>query len=524
MAEVDPDAKWLQMTWVFYFDRKHWTNERIKSMVRSVPQDKMILLDYYCENKEVWQMTEKFFDQPYIWCYLGNFGGNTMIAGNLKTVEERIENTFKNGGDKVWGIGSTLEALDVNPMMYEFLFEKAWTDGPTDIESWISNYASSRCGSKDDNFLKAWDILSKDVYTSAAQLGQGTLTNSRPDFRGNGNWTTRPGIKYDNRQLLKAWDLLLQSKKKDRDSYELDLVNVARQALSNHFKVLRDKFTMAYDVKDKVKAEQIGLEMLDLLDDLENLLATRTDFMLGKWLEDAKSFAVNAEEVKYYETNARTLLATWGVKGQSLNDYANRTWAGMTKGYYRKRWEMFIYGVVAAMSKGKDFDEVKFKEEVTTFEWLWTKQNELYRADETGDSLKVATDLYSKYAKSIHHAQSSNGTQLAIWNPSVITPNFLEHKVELGKNLNAAGNYIVIFKYTKGGNAAIMKDLELLEDGKVVATDKHQGFTGFKHKDNIFKLQLKNFKPGARYQLRIKLRADGGKDSTGQILFFKTNK
>ena len=204
MTQVDPNATWLQMTWVFYFDRHNWTNERIKAMVTSVPQDKMILLDYYCENKEIWQMTEKFFGQPYIWCYLGNFGGNTMLAGNLKTIEERIENTFKNGGDKIWGIGSTLEAFDCNPMMYEYLFEKVWCDGPTDVNQWIKNYSATRCGSKDENCAKAWGILLEKVYNKPAHLGQATLTNARPALTGQGNWTTGPRINYDNRDLLKA--------------------------------------------------------------------------------------------------------------------------------------------------------------------------------------------------------------------------------------------------------------------------------------------------------------------------------
>ena len=45
VAAVDPKAIWLQMTWLFYADIKHWTTPRIKSYLRSVPQDKLILLD-----------------------------------------------------------------------------------------------------------------------------------------------------------------------------------------------------------------------------------------------------------------------------------------------------------------------------------------------------------------------------------------------------------------------------------------------------------------------------------------------
>ena len=34
------------------------------------------------------------------------------------------------------------------------------------------------------------------IYVSTAELGQGTLTNTRPCLEKNGTWTTRPGIRY----------------------------------------------------------------------------------------------------------------------------------------------------------------------------------------------------------------------------------------------------------------------------------------------------------------------------------------
>lgn len=57
------------------------------------------------------------------------------------------------------------------------------------------------------------------------------------------------------------------------------------------------------------------------------------------------------------QKNARCLLTTWGEKGSSLNDYANRSWAGLTNGYYRPRWEEFIRDVYRALEQGKEFDQ-----------------------------------------------------------------------------------------------------------------------------------------------------------------------
>ena len=48
-----------------------------------------------------------------------------MIAGNLNDIDFKIKRLFKEGGDNVYGLGATLEGFDVNPLMYEFVFDQA---------------------------------------------------------------------------------------------------------------------------------------------------------------------------------------------------------------------------------------------------------------------------------------------------------------------------------------------------------------------------------------------------------------
>ncbi|MDD2358696.1 MAG: alpha-N-acetylglucosaminidase TIM-barrel domain-containing protein, partial [Thiovulaceae bacterium] len=158
LSSVDPKAVWLQMSWLYYYQRKDWTNPRIEAFVRAVPQDKMVLLDYFCERTEVWKMTDKFFGQPYIWCYLGNFGGNTMLAGDIDEVGSRIDNTISNGGANFWGLGSTLEGFDCNPQMYEYVFDKAWSFKLSN-EDWVKQWAQRRVGIDDKNVEDAWKLI-----------------------------------------------------------------------------------------------------------------------------------------------------------------------------------------------------------------------------------------------------------------------------------------------------------------------------------------------------------------------------
>lgn len=401
ITQVDKEASWLQMTWLFYFDSEHWTGPRIDAFVNGVPKNKMILLDYYAENTEIWKLTKSYYGQPYLWCYLGNFGGNTMMTGNLRETGKRIENAFINGGKNFWGIGSTLESFDVNPFMYEYVFEKAW-ENKLDDDQWMESLADRRFGSKCPEIRKAWSELLNKVYIANAHLGQGALTNARPTLKGHGNWTTNPKIAYSNKDLFQIWELMLKGKDSSkRDSYVFDVVNIGRQVISNYFLQLRDEFTLAYEQKNKEEVMRKGLEMLELLSDLDMLLSCHSTFSFGRWICAAEVFGKDAVEKEYYKKNARTLLTTWGERGQSLNDYANRSWAGLTKSYYTPRWQAFVYDVCKAMEENREFDEKVFREKMLDMEADWMEHDFVSSDVPRKDGVMIAFSLMKKYKAQI---------------------------------------------------------------------------------------------------------------------------
>src|SRR5581483_5236882 len=174
----------------------------------------------------------------FVWCYLGNFGGNTMLAGNLKEIAGRIDTTFKKNRANLAGVGATLEGLDCNPMMYEFVFERPWLGDSLNVNKWVTSWADRRLGQRNSNTEKAWQLLLNTVYNVPAELGQGTLTNSKPVLEGFGNWTTNPHIGYKNTDLLEAWRLLLKVKPAPNVMANYDIVNIGRQVLGNYFEVL----------------------------------------------------------------------------------------------------------------------------------------------------------------------------------------------------------------------------------------------------------------------------------------------
>ena len=405
IVEVDSNAEWLQMGWIFYNQRDNWTNQRIKAYLNAVPQGKMTMLDYFCDKTEVWKLTDSFFGQPYIWCYLGNFGGNTMMSGDLREIEKRMENTFINGGSNMKGLGSTTEGFGVNPIMYEYVFDKAWSNGSVDVDGWVKSWSDRRYGRENDAVNKAWNILLNTVYSGAAGLGRATLTNARPGLTGHNSWTTNPAINYNNKDLLKAWKLLAEIKGEAPAVYYYDVVDVGRQVLGNYFSVLRDKFTDCFNKKDKVGLQKNGDMMLALLNDMDRLLATNQNCLLGDWIESARKFGTSEKEKDYYEEDARKIITVWGEPGRHLTDYANRSLAGLTKTYYRGRWKLFVDEVEKSLQNNISFNDTSFAKKLTSFEDQWTKGKEKYAAKPLGDCMSISKMLLNKYSDQINNVQ-----------------------------------------------------------------------------------------------------------------------
>lgn len=388
LTAADPKAEWMQMTWMFYFDRKDWTAPRVKAMLTGVPQDKMVLLDYHCENVELWKTTEHFHGQPYIWCYLGNFGGNTTLTGNVKESGARLDNALINGGSNFKGIGSTLEGLDVAQFPYEYIFEKAWTLNRDDGE-WLNALADRHAGMVSEPVREAWKTLFNEVHVQVPK-SLGILPNLRPVMN---QPNKRTVTEYANATLLKAWQKLLQAPDCERDALQLDIITVGRQLLGNKFLSVKEDFDRMYEAKDLPALKARAAQMREILNDLERLTAFHSRCSLDKWINDARDYGNTPELKDYYEKNARNLITTWGGR---LNDYANRTWAGLIKDYYAKRWEMYLDAVISAVETNQKFDQEKLDQQIKAFEDSWVHATNPIMVKPEGDLLTYARYLLQK--------------------------------------------------------------------------------------------------------------------------------
>ena len=76
------------------------------------------------------------------------------------------------------------------------------------------------------------------------------------------------------------------------------------------------KVMSAYFKNDTENFQLESKIFLDIIHDLERLLSTNKKFMLGPWLEKAKSLGkITTNSTQKYEFMARNLITLWGPEG-----------------------------------------------------------------------------------------------------------------------------------------------------------------------------------------------------------------
>lgn len=401
MKSADPGAIWVMQGWLFYSHRNFWKSPQIKGLLDAIPDDRMIILDLAAEIEPVWKRTEAFYGKQWIWNMLHNFGGNISLFGRIERVAghpaEALNDT--NSG-QLKGIGLTMEAIEQTPVLYELMTDNTWQSKPIELKPWLKQYIRNRYGKTTTGLEEAWDILVKTVFNGKViRDGAESIIVSRPTFEGYRRWA-RTKLNYAPEELLPAWDLFIQAIPEcgTSDGFRYDIVDVTRQVLANYALPVQQQIALAYKNNDRDKFEQSCTEFLALIDDLDRLLATRKDFLLGPWIADARSWGQTPEEKALYEQNARDLITLWGSADNRLHEYSNRQWSGLLSDFYKPRWEQFFKDVKANWG---NFEQNAFDEKIKQWEWQWVQEQKDFPVEPTGSSTEIAIELHKKYRNRI---------------------------------------------------------------------------------------------------------------------------
>ena len=401
MKAADPDAVWVMQGWLFYSHRDFWKEPQIKGLLGAVPDDRMIILDLASEIEPIWKRTEAFYGKQWIWNMLHNFGGNISMFGRIENVATHPAEALNDStSGKMKGIGLTMEGIEQNPVLYELMTDNTWRNTPIDLKEWLKSYIENRYGETNNELEKAWDILVETAYNGKTiRDGAESIIVSRPTFEGYRRWA-RTKLNYAPVDLLPAWDLFVEQIPVcgQSDGFQYDLVDLTRQVLANYALPEQQQITLAYQRNNKEDFEKYSTEFIELIDDMDKLLATRKDFLLGPWIADARSWGETEEEKALYEQNARDLITLWGGANNRLHEYSNRQWSGLFNDFYKPRWEQFFADV---KDDWGEFDQDKFDEKIKQWEWNWVLERKDFPVEASGSSTEIAAELHRKYRERI---------------------------------------------------------------------------------------------------------------------------
>ena len=384
MEAAKPGSQWVIQQWQWSATQKY--------SLTAVPAGKLIVLDLFSDGSPAFDGYNGYAPQDAVFCAIPNFGGRSGLMGRLQNV---TDNYFKFKGKyaSIKGIGTAPEAIEQTPVTYDLIYQLPWMNGvKPDVAAWVDNYAEARYGQDNKVIKEAWSLLRQGPLNYGADGIQGPVEDvwaARPNLDANkasswGKTLADAGGTYTpaRRQMLidavyklidQEDELALEDGSIYKSNYNYDLVEFGGGVMADY----------AYDLLLGIRAAKNAEgtngatykarrdAFLQLILDMDAFRGTNLNFRLGKWTQEARAAAGEVEGATtatpdWYEyNNARTILTTWSSPGTNLNDYSYRSWQGLLKDYYYKRWKYY-------------FDNNCTDGEYKYFEWNWAHGKEHY--------------------------------------------------------------------------------------------------------------------------------------------------
>lgn len=391
----EPGALWFIQQW-------QWGSGQWASVGKNqqgedvVPKGRLIVLDLYSDGKAGSQLNS-YNGHETVFCMIPNFGARTGFFGRVATLIDTYFNTSRKIAS-VKGVAAVPEGIEQVPMLYDLLYEMAWLDAKPDAAKWVADYSQRRYGTASPEAAEAWELLRTSALDCKTSL-QGpheAITCARPNLSADrvSSWGGA-NIFYDTNSTYTAAYKLLNAGLSG-ENYSFDLVDISRQALTDYSKTLLGAIKDADSAGDTQAFNKRRDTFLQLILDLDELLNTNKDFMVGHWTERARAIAdeaagtTDADRDWLEHNNARTLITTWGAEYQAntgrLHDYSYRQWGGIMKDLYYERWKVWFDAGMKEPAGGW-----------YNFEHKWATNSKRYPTLPIGSTAEVAARLLPKY-------------------------------------------------------------------------------------------------------------------------------
>ena len=401
MKAANPDAVWVVQAWGAC---------PYPEMIRNLRKGDMLVLDLYSESRPQWGDPEStwyrkngFEGHDWAFCMLLNYGGNVGLFGKLQHV---IDEYYKARRSKfvssLKGVGLTMEGIENNPVMYELVSELPWRGELFDWRKWLDGYVEARYGNVScAKVHEAWRLLARSVYGApAGSVEQGcheSVMCARPalDVWQVTSWSETEDY-YDASDVIRAARLMVEASYEiadANDNFRYDLVDITRQAIAEQARLVYNEIVAAYKANDRRMFDYTSHRFLDMILQQDRLLSSMPDFMVGRWIHDARLLGTDDWERNHYEWNARVQITTWGnrqaAEDGKLREYAHKEWSGVLRDFYYPRWKMYLEALAGTLD-GKAMRQFDFY----AIDEKWTLDRASYPYTSQGDPVVFAREAF----------------------------------------------------------------------------------------------------------------------------------
>ncbi|KAL5544367.1 hypothetical protein UlMin_008151, partial [Ulmus minor] len=331
------------------------------------------------------------------------------------------------------GVGMAMEGIEQNPVVYDLMSEMAFQGNKVDVKAWIDLYPARRYGRSVPSIQDAWNILYHTIYNctdgandknrdrivSFPDVDPSVISITREkDYQYDEQMSRRsvlnevtdsfdePHMWYSTSEVIRSLELFITSgdELSQSNTYRYDLVDLTRQALAKYSNQLFLEIIEGYQSNDIDVVTCLSQKFLDLVEDMDTLLACHDGFLLGPWLESAKQLAQDEEQEIQYEWNARTQITMWfdntNEEASLLRDYGNKYWSGLLQDYYRPRAAIYFKFLIKSLEEGTGFPLGDWRKEWIKLTNDWQSSRNVFPIRSVGNALNTSRWLYKKYLQS----------------------------------------------------------------------------------------------------------------------------
>jgi alpha-N-acetylglucosaminidase len=230
-------------------------------------------------------------------------------------------------------------------------------------------------------------------------------------------------------KMFGAWELLLQATEESSvpgfrtEPFIYDLVNLGRELFAQLATPASLNFTESTTrpTMDKNEIKNAGTFYIELLHDVDALVATDEAFLLGPLIESARQWGKSRHDCPsaildtsdcehFYEWNCRTQLTTWmptpshsaSIPGGPV-DYAAKHWSGLIKDYYGGRAILLLRQALKDENAGHALNQTKLARLFAQHAYNWTT-----------DTKPLQSVVHMK-SHDLFTTSTRTGFQLAAW-------------------------------------------------------------------------------------------------------------